>query len=146
MMMLDCYQPEFVDELRFYRPGFYLPIQHQTMVGMVYLACDAVWRLKEYQQLAATQAGQDQLWIPGAPSTLAEQCAAIRKQGYGWGEDSFWPGTWRVVVPVYHAGVRPRRIAFTLGTISVGKELNAPLAAEQAKILLAQAAEFERKQ
>jgi DNA-binding IclR family transcriptional regulator len=145
MILLDTYYSEYIEPFRFHRAGYYMPIQHQTHAGMIYLAFDAAWRLKEYQQLGATQAGQEQLWMPGAPTNLAEQCANIRKLGYAWGESAFWPGTHRVAVPVFNAGVRPRRVAFVFSVTTFEKEINSQTAAEWARVLQAQAAEFERK-
>jgi len=145
MMMLDNFHNQYVDQLRFHRSGFYMPIQHQTMAGLVFLACDAAWRLKEFQTLGVTKPGQDQLWIDGVPENIAEQCANVRKLGYAFGENSFWPGSWRVSVPVYNAGIRPRRVAFVLSTLTFAKEVSPQIGAEWAKVLLAQAAEFERK-
>lgn len=145
MMLLDNYHHEFVDHLRFHRAGFYTPIQHQTMVGLVYLACDAAWRLKEYQTIGATKAGHEQLWIDSVPANLPEQCANVRKLGYAFGENSFWPGSWRCSVPVYNPGVRPRRVAFVLSTMTFARDVSPQHGTEWAKVLLELAADFERK-
>ena len=59
--MLDNFHNQYVDQLRFHRSGFNMPIQHQTMVGIVFVAFDAAWRIKELQTLGATKPGQDQL-------------------------------------------------------------------------------------
>jgi len=144
-MLLDCYQKNYTQPLRMHRPGLYSPISHKEMQGMCYLTFDAPWRAAEYERKAATAEGNEELWLGGEPppSNWADPCPLFRKIGYCFGRNLIWGGTSRVAAPVYKAGIKPRRMEFSLSILQMSNEIDPQQAAEWGRLLLERAREFE---